>query len=101
MPVEAELTAILRDPVRVRAELDKRAVPEPGIYADTYYDRPDHRMDTTGYELRVRTITAGQTGRTVLTYKEPAVTDWRQARTRDRGRRSRGHAHDLHRPRPG
>jgi adenylate cyclase class 2 len=76
MPIEAELTAILRDPAHVRAKLATRAVPEPTVYADTYYDYPDHSMDAAGYELRVRTITARETTRTLLTYKEPAVADW-------------------------
>ena len=76
MPVEAELTAVLRDPAQVRANLASRATPEPSVYADTYYDRPDHSMDAAGYELRVRTITTGEATCTVLTYKEPAVTDW-------------------------
>jgi adenylate cyclase, class 2 len=73
--VEAELTAVLRDPDHVHAELTKRAQPETSVYADTYYDRPDHSMDRNGYELRVRTITTGDTRRVVLTYKEPAVHD--------------------------
>lgn len=76
MPVEAELTAVLRDPARVRAGLATRAMPEPSVYTDTYYDRPDRSMDAAGYELRVRTITTGETTRTVLTYKEPSVADW-------------------------
>jgi adenylate cyclase class 2 len=73
MPVEAELTAIVRDPAHVRAELGKRAEPEHSVYADTYYDRPDLGMDADGYELRVRTITTGARSRVVLTYKEPPV----------------------------
>lgn len=75
MGVEAELTAVLRDPDRVRAELAQRAEAEPSTYADTYYDRPDHSMDAEGYELRVRTITTGDTRRVVLTYKQPPVQD--------------------------
>lgn len=75
MPVEAELTAVVRDPDRVRAALAERAAPEHSVYADTYYDRPDHSMDRDGYELRVRTITTGEQRRTVVTYKEPAVDD--------------------------
>ncbi|HKS48073.1 MAG TPA: class IV adenylate cyclase [Amycolatopsis sp.] len=73
MAVEAELTAVLRGPDRVRAELARRAKPETSVHADTYYDRPDHSMDAAGYELRVRTITTGDTRRVVLTYKQPPV----------------------------
>lgn len=73
MAVEAELTAVLRDPEHVHAELAKRATPETSVYADTYYDRPDESMDAEGYELRVRTITTGDNNRVVLTYKEPPV----------------------------
>ncbi|HEU5469531.1 MAG TPA: class IV adenylate cyclase [Actinophytocola sp.] len=76
MPVEAELTAVLRNPAQVRAALAGRADPEITAYADTYYDRPDHSLDAAGYELRVRTITMGKTAHTVLTYKQPSVTDW-------------------------
>lgn len=71
MSVEVELTAIVRDPDRVRAELAKRAEPEYSVYSDTYFDRPDHSMNAAGYELRVRTITTGENRRIVLTYKEP------------------------------
>lgn len=73
MSVEVELTATLRDPHRVRAELAKRAEREHSVYSDTYFDRPDHSMDAAGYELRVRTITTGNDRRVVLTYKEPPV----------------------------
>lgn len=73
MPVEVELTAIVRDPDQVRAKLASRTEPEHSIYSDTYFDRPDHSMDAAGYELRVRTITTGDDRRVVLTYKEPPV----------------------------
>jgi adenylate cyclase class 2 len=73
VPVEAELTAVVRDPDRVRAVLAERARPERSNYTDTYYDRPDHGLDSDGYELRVRTITTGDAARVVLTYKEPSV----------------------------
>lgn len=75
MPVEAELTAVVPDPGRVRADLAALAEAEHSVYADTYYDRPDRGMDADGYELRVRTITTGQHRRTVLTYKQPPVAD--------------------------
>lgn len=73
MAVEAELTAVLARPEHVRAELARRAAPEPSVYADTYYDRPDHSFDAAGYELRVRTITTSGGSRIVLTYKQPAL----------------------------
>lgn len=73
MSVEAELTAIVRDPDRVRAELAKRADPEHSVYSDIYFDRPDQSMDAAGYELRIRTITTGDTSRVLVTYKEPPV----------------------------
>ena len=76
MLIEAELTAVLRDPGRVRAELAGRALPESCVYADTYYDRPDRGLDTAGYEVRVRAVTRGEDTQTFLTYKEPAVTEW-------------------------
>ena len=73
MAVEAELTAIVRESERVRAELGRYATPTTCVYADTYFDRPDRSMDTAGYELRVRTVTTAESTRVVLTYKEPAV----------------------------
>ncbi len=73
MVIEAELTAELVRPEHVRAELNRRAVPETSVYADTYYDRLDQSMDAAGYELRLRTITTDTTTRVVLTYKQPAV----------------------------
>lgn len=73
MLVEAELTAVVTDPDRVRAALAERATAEPATYADTYYDHPDLRLDREGYELRVRTITTDSGSRVVLTYKEPPV----------------------------
>jgi adenylate cyclase class 2 len=57
----------------VRAELNRRAVPETSVYADTYYDRLDQSMVAAGYELRLRTITTDATTRVVLTYKQPAI----------------------------
>lgn len=75
MPIEAELTAVLREPGRVRAALAQRAVAEHSVYADVYYDRPDHSMDRDGYELRIRTITTGDQDRSFLTYKEPPADE--------------------------
>jgi adenylate cyclase class 2 len=75
--IEAELTALLRDPDQVRAELAARAgPPETSVYTDTYYDRPDSSMDAAGYELRVRTVITGESIRILLTYKQPAVSEW-------------------------
>ncbi|MCP2255925.1 adenylate cyclase, class 2 [Prauserella aidingensis] len=73
MPVEAELTALVRDPHLVRTTLGGLAPVERSTYADTYYDRPDHSLDAAGYELRVRTVTTADRTRTVLTYKQPSV----------------------------
>jgi len=73
VPVEAELTATVRDAARVRAGLADRADVERSTYADTYYDWPDHSLDGSGFELRVRTITTGADERVVLTYKQPPV----------------------------
>jgi len=73
MSIEAELTAVVRDPGKVRAALAARAQAEHSVYADTYFDRPDHSMDRDGYELRIRTITTEGNTRTIVTYKEPAA----------------------------
>lgn len=73
MPVEAELTAVVRDPEQVRARLAERATVERSTYSDTYYDWPDHSLDADGFELRARTITTGSEARVVLTYKQPPV----------------------------
>lgn len=73
MPLEAELTAVVTDPDRVRAALSRRALVEPASYADTYYDHPDLRLEREGYELRVRTVTTATASRVVLTYKEPPM----------------------------
>jgi adenylate cyclase class 2 len=73
VPFEAELTAVVTDPDRVRAALSQRAPVEPASYADTYYDYPDLRLEREGYELRVRTVTTATAGRVMLTYKEPPV----------------------------
>lgn len=73
MSVEAELTAVVRDPGHVRAELARRAEAERATYADTYYDRPDHGLDAEGYELRVRVVSTEDDQRVLLTYKQPPV----------------------------
>ncbi|WP_370948995.1 class IV adenylate cyclase [Amycolatopsis sp. cg5] len=71
MPIEAELTAVLRDPDAVRAALGARAEVERCTYSDTYYDWPDHRLTEGDYNLRVRTVTTGESTKTLLTFKEP------------------------------
>jgi adenylate cyclase class 2 len=71
--IEAELTAVLRDPEQVHAALAARATPQPSRYADTYYHRPDGSM--AGHKLRVRTITESNSVTTIVTLKEPAVDD--------------------------
>ncbi len=71
--IEAELTAVLRDPELVRAALAARAQARPSRYEDTYYHRPDGGM--AGHKLRVRTITEDGTATTIVTLKEPAVDD--------------------------
>jgi adenylate cyclase, class 2 len=74
MAVEAELKARLRNPEQVRQRLAERAPAEHSGYADRYFDFPDRRLTSAGYEVRLRTITqnAGNT-RSLLTFKEPAV----------------------------
>jgi adenylate cyclase, class 2 len=71
--IEAELTAVLRDPASVRAALGKRARPRPSHYADTYYHRLEGGM--AGNKLRVRTITENGAATTIVTLKGPAVDD--------------------------
>jgi adenylate cyclase class 2 len=68
VPVEAELTAVVQEPDRVRAALAERAKPEHSTYADT-------SLDADGYELRVRSITTGDASRVLLACKEPAVNE--------------------------
>ncbi|MFC0546625.1 class IV adenylate cyclase [Kutzneria chonburiensis] len=74
MAVEAELKARLHNPEHVLQRLAERAPAEHSVYADRYFDFPDHRLGATGYEVRLRTITgnAGEV-RSLLTFKEPAV----------------------------
>lgn len=75
MLVEAELTVVVADLAPVEAVLGRRAAPEHCLYADIYYDWPDHGMHAAGYELRLRTITMAGHTRVVLTYKQPAIDD--------------------------
>ncbi|SDY47174.1 adenylate cyclase, class 2 [Amycolatopsis xylanica] len=80
MPIEAELTAVLRNPDEVRAALSARAEVERCTYSDTYYDWPDHRLTEGDYNLRVRTVTTGESTRTLLTFKEPRTGPSRHAK---------------------
>ena len=74
MAIEAELKARLRNPDRVRQRLAERAPAEHSVYADRYFDYPDRRLTSAGYEVRLRTVTdnAGNV-RSLLTFKEPSV----------------------------
>jgi adenylate cyclase, class 2 len=72
--VEAELKARLRDPDHVRHQLAELADAENSVYADRYFDFPDHRLTTAGFEVRLRTVTDDNgNARSLLTFKEPAV----------------------------
>jgi adenylate cyclase class 2 len=71
--IEAELKARLTNPDHVRAALDGRALAELATYRDTYYDTRDTQLDSTGRELRLRTVETTDLVRHLLTFKEPAV----------------------------
>jgi len=73
--IEAELKARVRDPEHVHAELERRAPGRPEVYADTYYDTPDHQLAASDRELRVRTIHGTESTRTVLTFKGARVDE--------------------------
>ena len=73
--IEAELKVRVHDAESLNARLRRLGEPELSTYEDTYYDRPDGSLDADDRELRIRTITTGQTSKTVLTYKEPALAD--------------------------
>ena len=78
--IEAELKARLTNPDVVCSALAKRAEPEAATYSDIYYDTDDGALEKDGRELRVRTITTGDTIRHELTYKEPVVDDDSQSK---------------------
>ncbi|WP_026923850.1 class IV adenylate cyclase [Glycomyces arizonensis] len=69
--IEAELKARVCDVEAVQRWLRERATEEPATYYDTYYDWPDHRLDTDGREIRLRTIETATGARHFLTYKQP------------------------------
>ncbi|NKY27986.1 class IV adenylate cyclase [Nocardia gamkensis] len=71
--IEAELKARVQDVESVRAALSVRDAGQRSRYQDTYYDLRDGGLSVEGRELRLRTITADNERRSLLTYKEPAV----------------------------
>ncbi len=75
MPIEAEIKACVREPERVWKLMGGRASAESSVYRDVYYDRHDQSFAASGRELRVRTVTAEDSTRTLLTYKDPAVDE--------------------------
>lgn len=70
--IEAELTARVREPERLRRALRVLAggAEEACVYHDTYYDWPDGSLARQERELRVRLIDGGQRRRCLLTYKD-------------------------------
>jgi adenylate cyclase, class 2 len=73
MPLEAELKARVRDPGSLRAALDARAERQTASYRDRYFDSADGAFASVGYELRIRTVEAGNGVRHIMTFKAPAV----------------------------
>lgn len=71
--IEAELKARVRDPQRVRGELELRAPGVMATYRDVYYDRPGGELTAGGRELRVRVVEDADGRRCLLTYKGAAV----------------------------
>ncbi|MBF6334834.1 class IV adenylate cyclase [Nocardia abscessus] len=71
--IEAELKARVQDVESVQAALSARTAGKRSNYEDTYYDLANGRLSSEGRELRLRTITANDERRSLLTYKEPAV----------------------------
>lgn len=66
--IEAELKARVHDVESVQAALSARSDGRRSRYQDTYYDVADARLSSEGRELRVRTITAYDERRSLLTY---------------------------------
>jgi adenylate cyclase class 2 len=71
--IEAELKARVRDPTDLHSRLRGFARAEHSTYHDTYYDRPDRDLTSTGRELRLRTVQASGQRYSLVTYKKPAV----------------------------
>ncbi|MFJ3162197.1 class IV adenylate cyclase [Streptomyces kanasensis] len=71
--IEAELKARVHAPESVQQQLDEWATARVETYRDTYYDRPDGSLEKADQELRVRTVHAAESSRTVVTFKDAAV----------------------------
>jgi adenylate cyclase class 2 len=78
--IEAELKARVTDPEALSRALGRLAGGEPSTYRDVYYDYPAGNLTAAGRELRVRVVETAATGRTVLTYKEPAADQASQSK---------------------
>ena len=57
----------------LRERLEAISNGEASVYRDTYYDWPGGDLTTADRELRVQTIEAAESRRSLLTWKEPAV----------------------------
>lgn len=78
--IEAELKARVTDPGALSRSLGLLARGEPSTYRDVYYDYPAGTLTASGRELRVRIVETAGTGRTLLTYKEPAADEASQSK---------------------
>jgi adenylate cyclase, class 2 len=78
--IEAELKATVSDPGALSRALGRLALGEPSTYRDVYYDDPAGTLTASGRELRVRVVETAATGRTILTYKEPAADEASQSK---------------------
>lgn len=82
MLVEAELKAVVRDVDAVCAALNRRGSAQVSIYADRYFDYPDHRLTEQGSELRVRRHRP-DSGPLDVQAAARGRRQWRQAGARD------------------
>ncbi|MFJ8230077.1 class IV adenylate cyclase [Streptomyces sp. NPDC094448] len=73
--IEAELKARVTAPDVVRRGLEGLVAGRSEVYRDTYYDAPDHALESADQELRVRTVHGPDGSRTVLTFKGARVDD--------------------------
>jgi adenylate cyclase class 2 len=78
--IEAELKARVTDPETLSRALGRLASGERSTYRDVYYDYPAGSLAASGRELRVRVMETAGTGRTILTYKEPAADQASQSK---------------------
>ena len=78
--IEAELKARVTDPEALSQALARLASGEPSTYRDVYYDYPAGNLTASGRELRVRVVETAGTGRTILTFKEPAADEASQSK---------------------